>query len=80
MERTYSNLPEVRASETDPPHRGKPPATTPALPVQPGKSDAGRRSQRTTTRKHFAGFFRWKKLRFWFKGKKDVVVEEITLK
>lgn len=80
MEKTYSNLPEVRASETDPPHRTKPPATSPALPIQPGETDAGRRSHRKTSRKHFAAFFRWKKLRVWFKAKKDVVVEEITLK
>lgn len=71
MEKAYSNLPEVRASETDPPHRSKPPATSPVLPIQPGESDAGRRSHRKkTSRKHFAGFFRWKKFRFWFKGKK----------
>ena len=77
MTKAYSSLPEVRASETDPPQIGMPPVTTPVLPIKPGESGAGRLGRRKTIRSVFVGFFKWKKLRFWFRGKKEVVVEEI---
>ncbi|MET4177772.1 hypothetical protein ABIB99_008902 [Bradyrhizobium sp. LA6.1] len=77
MDKVYSNLPEVRASETDPPQIGMPSVITPVLPIKPGESGTGRLGSRKTVRSVFVGFFKWKKLRFWFRGKREVVVEEI---
>lgn len=77
MSNIYPNLPEVRASETDPPQIAVPPVATPALPAKLEGPGTGRLGRRKTFRSTLAGFFRWKKLRFGFKGKKEVVVEEI---
>lgn len=72
-----SNLPEVRASETDPPQIGVPPVTTPVLPTKPEESDTGRLNRRKINRSVFVGVFKWRKLRFGFKGKRETVEEEI---
>ncbi|MCP1926401.1 hypothetical protein [Bradyrhizobium elkanii] len=78
MTNIYCNLPEVRESETDPPQIGVPSVATPVLPRElKGGRGPGRLNHRKTIRSAVAGFFRWKKLRFGFKGKKEVVVEEI---
>jgi hypothetical protein len=74
----YSNLPEVRESETDPPQTDVPSVATPVLPTELKRGpDTGRLNHKKTMRSAVAGFFRWKKLRFGFKGNKEVVVEEI---
>lgn len=74
MNKMSSNLPEIRASETDPPQAGTRPLTASVIPVRSEKSGNGRRK---TIRSTFAGFFKWKKTKLWFRGKKEVVVEEI---
>lgn len=77
MTKARSNLPETRASETDPPQIITPQVTTSAHPATPEELRTGRLGRRHTNRSFFGGGFERKKTRLWFSGEKETVVEDV---
>lgn len=77
MNNTPPSIPEIRASETDPPQIAMPPVTPSALPIAPGESGTGRRGRMEIIRSRFGGGIKWKKTKLWFVAKKETVVEDI---